>query len=251
VRRGFAISGGRGGAVADLLTDEPGESTTARVHRPRVKDLCSARQVMTAISAVRTIVAANGLAPGDIDRIDVETPAAYVRMLDKPVVGNRRDSLSSAAYQLALAVLDPAGLHDVDRTTLRGGDALAALMASVRIHEGEDLTPRYPASWPARVWIYSGTRVFEAVADEVPGERDLSAAHLILKTAGLSAAAPGLPADAGSLVERSLRAAGPDDFDDITAFIDVAGPGRHATPPKQHTGEPAHEYAEPMKELLA
>lgn len=251
VRRGFSISGGRGGALAGLVDTSPDVATgdgQSRVHRPRIKEFCSARQAMTAVSAVRAILAAGDLKPADIDRIDIEAPAAYAAMLDKPAVGSRRDSLSSAPYQVALAVLDPAGLLDVDRQSLRTRDALRSLMATVRICVADDLSSRYPASWPARVWIYSGERVFEAVANEVPGERDLSAEHLTAKMSALAGSAPGLPPHAGDLVERAVSAAGVADLNAITACID-GGNDRAGTP---GDGTPAdREYADMTKELLA
>ncbi|GIH19761.1 MmgE/PrpD family protein [Rugosimonospora africana] len=221
VRHGFAVSGGKGGALAGLLdSGMPEAAAMSRVHRPRIKEFCSARQAMTAVSAVRSILATEELRGADVDRIDVEVPAAYAAMLDKPSVGSRRDSLSSAPYQLALAALEPAGLLDVDRRELPSSEAFRALMAAVRIHVADDLTSRYPASWPARVWVYSGERVFEAAADEVPGERDLTADRLAAKASALAGAAPGLPPDASGVVERAVTATGIADLNEITAVID-------------------------------
>src|SRR5258708_19367187 len=94
-------------------------------------------------------------------------------MLDRPRVGSRGDSLSSAPYQVALAALDPAGLYDVDRPVLRSHDAFRALMAAVHVRPADDLTPLYPARWPARVRVRAARQTVEAFVDEVPGERDL------------------------------------------------------------------------------
>jgi 2-methylcitrate dehydratase PrpD len=256
VRRGFSISGGQGGALAGLVDVSPSDVTgsgESRIHRPRIKEFCSARQAMTAVSAVRAILAANDIQTADIDRIDVEAPAAYAAMLNKPTVGSRRDSLSSAPYQVALAALDPAGLLDVDRQELRSHDTFRSLMAAVRIHVADDLSSRYPASWPARAWIYSGEREFEAVADEVPGERDLSAERLTAKMAALSSAAPCLPSTAGDLVGRAKSATRVADLNDITAFID-GGSDRTGTPGGGTPVDRDHAeivYANVTKELLA
>jgi 2-methylcitrate dehydratase PrpD len=253
VQHGFSVSGGKGGALGGLLdAGMPDATEVSRIHRPRIKEFCSARQAMTAVSAVRSILAAEDLHGADIDRIDVEAPAAYAAMLDKPSVGSRRESLSSAPYQLALAALEPAGLLDVNRQELHSHEAFRSLMAAVHIHVADDLTSRYPTSWPARVWVYSGERVFEAVADEVPGERDLTAERLTAKMSALSGAAPGLPRSVWRIVERAVTATDVTDLTEITTLLDggsLSDSDGARTPGDGTTADHAdHVYADLTKE---
>lgn len=220
VRHGFSVPAGPvGGGLADLLDTAPAPGP-ARIHRPAVKSFCSARQAMTAVSAVRAVLAAGDLPADAIDRIDVQVPAEYAAMLDKPTVGTRRESLSSVQYQLALAVLEPDGLLDVDRRRLRTGPAVRSLMSAVHVRPAGDLSTRYPAQWPARVRVHAGQRSVEQLADHVPGERELSAGRLRAKVADLTRLTPELTSTAAELVERSLAATDPTDLRAVAALID-------------------------------
>ena len=197
VRRGFAIGGGDG-LVADLLDTHPDGDGPARIRRPSIKPFCSARQTMGAVSALRSVLDSNEVEVDAIQRIDVHVPTEYAAMLDKPAVASRRESLSSAQYQLALAALDPAGLYDIDRAVLRTDERFRALMARVRVHPDADLSAQYPARWPARVRVTVTGATVEALTDDVPGERDVSTERLTAKLRAF-----GAPAD---LVERALTA---------------------------------------------
>lgn len=218
-RHGFAVPGDLTGGLADLFDTVPAPGP-ARIHRPAVKSFCSARQAMTAVSALRAILATEDLPVGAIDRIEVEVPAEYAAMLDKPTVSARRESLSSVQYQLALAALEPDGLLDVDRPTLRTNPAVRSLMSTIQVRPAGDLSTRYPAQWPARVRVRAGRRSVERLADHVPGERDLSAERLRAKVADLTRATPALTQAAAELVERSLAAAEPADLRAVAALID-------------------------------
>jgi 2-methylcitrate dehydratase PrpD len=183
VRRGFttpAASGG--GALGRLLTDPVAITPDRRIHRPVVKEFCSARQAMTAVAALREALAGRDLAPAAVERIDVDVPHQYAAMLDKPRVSSRRESVSSVQYQLALAISRPDGLLDVGRADL-GAEELAPLMATVRVHGNDELSQRYPQRWPARVRITAGGSTVEVTADVVPGEDDHTLPALVRKTA--------------------------------------------------------------------
>lgn len=194
-RRGFAISGGAG-VVDDLLDASAEVSGSARIHRPSIKPICSARQTMGAVSALRSVLDTGEVTLDDIGRIDVHVPTEYAAMLDKPAVASRRESLSSAQYQLALAAVDPAGLYDVDRAVLRTDEAFRALMARVHVHPDADLSAQYPVRWPARVRVTVTGGTVEAVTDDVPGEHDISAETLATKLRAFGASP--------DLVERAL-----------------------------------------------
>jgi 2-methylcitrate dehydratase PrpD len=172
--------------------DESGNGSS-RVERAAIKHFCSARQVMTAVAAIRELselgeLGEVGHAAGAAVRIIVEVPPAYARMIDKPVVTSRRESLASAQYQLAAAIADPARLLDVDRDDLRLDDGFRSLMGRISVREAEDLRASYPQRWPARVRISGRGPDRVTQVDAVPGEADCSVPALERKFAALLAA---------------------------------------------------------------
>jgi len=180
VRQGYTTAGSSGDDLGGLLTRGVPTSGSRRIHRPAVKGFCSARQAMTAVAALQEAVRGHRVEPASIGRIDVHVPRQYASMLDKPRVQSRRDSVSSAQYQLALAICRPEGLLNVDRTALRA-DELAAVMATVQVHRDDELSAQYPERWPARVRVVASGATFEATAEEVPGEDDHSLVALTRK----------------------------------------------------------------------
>jgi 2-methylcitrate dehydratase PrpD len=153
----------------------------------------------------------------------VEVPAEYAAMLNKPVVASRRESMSSAQYQLALAARDPAGLLDVARDRLHSDASFLATMNAVRVVASPELSARYPGQWPARVRLTAGASTYYADADEVPGEREHSAAAIRVKLRDFCAA-PGSPDArgdaAGRIASRSLNATSVDELRELTTVID-------------------------------
>jgi 2-methylcitrate dehydratase PrpD len=178
---------------------------------------------MTSVTALREILRESPLPPGEIERIDVEVPAEYAAMLDKRVVSSRRESLSSAQYQLALAAHEPAGLLDVARDRLRTDISFRATMNAVQVVASPELSARYPEQWPARVRLTAGASTYYAKADEVPGEREHSPAALQVKLRNFCAA-PGSPdargEAAGRIGSRSLSAISVDELRELTTVID-------------------------------
>lgn len=200
VRGGFRPVGHAGDSPVGRLLADPLETAAGpRIGRPGVKPWCSARQAMTAIAATRELVVRHGLKDGDIESIDVEVPHEYAAMLDKAAVHTRRDSISSAAYQLALAVARPDGLLDVDRTDL-DVPPLADLMARVQVRGSAELSARYPREWPARVAITAGGTTYGHEARTAPGENDLTTTALAAKTDAFVALHPHLAGPAAAIV---------------------------------------------------
>lgn len=219
VRHSMSVAGrGNNGVLGDLLDAHVEIGDEPRILRPCVKSFCSARQAMTAVAGVRQLIAEHNLAGTDVDRIDVEVPTEYAAMLDKPSVATRRESLSSAQYQLALAVADPDGLLDVDRQTLR--DSTSALMSRVHVHASEALSRRYPEQWPARVRITARGATFETVMDDVPGERALSVESITEKFRLFSQSSHELSAQAQQLWRSSYQATCLDHLIELVALTD-------------------------------
>jgi len=103
------------------------------------------------------------------------------------VVASRRESLASAQYQLAAALLVPDRLLDVGRDDLRLDDGFRAAMGRISVRAAEDLRAAYPRQWPARVRISAGGLDHAALADAVPGEAECSLPALERKFAAFAA----------------------------------------------------------------
>ena len=189
---------------------------------------------MTSVAALQQLLREAPPA-GRVERIDVEVPHEYAAMLDKPQVHTRRESVSSVAYQLALVHQRPAGLLDVDRTDLRVAE-LAPLMALVHVRGADDLSERYPGSWPGRVRLWADGSSTEVTADAVPGEDELTTAALTIKMAEFAAVSPDLTTPAGALASLNDGPVHPDHLLDL---LDVVEGEPRSQQPVTH----AHEGA--------
>jgi 2-methylcitrate dehydratase PrpD len=215
VQHGFSIAGSDQGPLGRLLVQPVAlDSSAPRILRPAMKAFCSARQVMTAVCALRAIQAEFPLRPDDVERIEVSVPSAYAAMIDKPSVGTRRESLASAQYQLALQVCEPAALQDVGRETLRTDADFRAVMATIHVQSDPTLSALYPAQWPAQLRLISGTGTYYGSVDAVPGEQESTVEAFTAKV-GQFARSP-----AHDLAQRALDATSTADLLDLIAAID-------------------------------
>ena len=90
----------------------------------------------------------------DIEQIEVLVPSAYAQMISRTQLpGNRLESLTSVAYQMALAAFDPERLFDCGRDELRRDQATADFMAKVVLREDPLLTAVFPKEWGGGVRI--------------------------------------------------------------------------------------------------
>jgi 2-methylcitrate dehydratase PrpD len=118
-----------------------------------LKPLCSAKQSIAAVEALRAILA-SGIAPGSIAAVTVRVPPAYAGMIaTKAQDGVRTTTLVSAARQLALLACNPARLYDVDRGEVVSDPAIPELEAKIAIVAEPELAQYYPAAWPAEVEV--------------------------------------------------------------------------------------------------
>src|SRR5262249_31200684 len=93
-------------------------------------------------------------------------PSAQARVIDHPSwPSNRMESIASVQYQVALALLSPRHLLDLDRTPPFETKALRALASKVRVRADSRLEPQYPRTWPAHVVVErSGRRESKLVS---------------------------------------------------------------------------------------
>jgi 2-methylcitrate dehydratase PrpD len=110
-----------------------------------------ARQALAAVEACQQ------LAGSDVKGISVITvgvPSAQRRVIDHAGwPSNRMESIASVQYQIALALLAPEVLLDLDRTPPFETKALRALAAKVRVRANARLEAYYPETWPAHVAV--------------------------------------------------------------------------------------------------
>ena len=174
-----AAAAARQGAYGDvqLLEQREGRVAGVRISRRRLlqqlgtrfffddtslKPYPIARQALAAVEACRDLVGGN--AKG-ISSITVGVPSAQRRVIDQPAwPSNRMQSIAGVQYQIALALLSPERLIDIDRTPPFETKDLRALAAKVHLRTDARLEDHYPETWPAHVVIErSGKRLSKLV----------------------------------------------------------------------------------------
>jgi 2-methylcitrate dehydratase PrpD len=110
-----------------------------------------ARQALAAVEACRQLADRD---TRSISSITVSVPAAQRRVIDQPGWPvNRMQSIAGIRYLVALALLSPDRLKEVDRTPPFATKALRTLAAKVRVRDDARLENDYPETWPARVVV--------------------------------------------------------------------------------------------------
>lgn len=144
------------------------EATTLR--SLSLKPWCAAKQAVAAIHAMRDIVN-GGVAPDGIDAVRVFVPPAYAGMIGhQPAAGMRLSSISSAPWQLALAVCRPDGLYDAARAAAADDPAIMTLAARISVAADEALAVHWPARYPARVVATVRGSTHERLVLDAPGD---------------------------------------------------------------------------------
>ena len=125
---------------------------------------------MAAAQAAREIVE-EGVSPAEMSELVVGVPPATLKMVDHGVVPRDRTScLTSVAYQMALAAIDPDATLDTTQTPEKLPEAITGLMAKISVNADEDLARHYPHSWPARVVVTTPSGKRERLVLHVPGD---------------------------------------------------------------------------------
>ncbi len=110
-----------------------------------------ARQALAAVEACRQLA---GSGTKGISAITVSVPSRQSRIIDRPArPSNRMQSITSVQYQIALALLSPNRLMEIDRTPPFQTETLRSLAAKVRVRRDARLQGQYPEMWPARVVV--------------------------------------------------------------------------------------------------
>lgn len=137
-----------------------------------VKPFPTAKQSLAAVEAtlrLRESVAEPG-------PVRVYVPDAYAYMIAAaPRADSRLSRLSSAGWNVALALRQPGELHDIERSVLPDDPLLAHIAANVEIVRDPELSRLYPNRWPARVELSGRSEtVVDAIGDPLQGN-DLAA----------------------------------------------------------------------------
>lgn len=126
-----------------------------------VKPYPIARQALAAVEACSTLVSVEKLKLAAIEEIVVWVPEQQRWVIDHPETpATRIESVVSAQYQIALALLAPERLAETHRTPPFRSAPLRNVMAKVRVRRGAALEKYYPAAWPSQVEIKAAGRRF-------------------------------------------------------------------------------------------
>src|SRR5579871_5386666 len=121
-----------------------------------MKPFCSAKQGIAAVEAFRALLQ-EGMRIEAIEKVRVHVPKAYAAMISaRAVPGARQSTMVSVAHQIALAVLAPQRLYDVDRSAAGEDAAVAGLAAKIEVVPDATLEQFYPQHWPAEVEVDAG-----------------------------------------------------------------------------------------------
>jgi 2-methylcitrate dehydratase PrpD len=115
-----------------------------------------ARQSLAAIQAARELVEAEKIDVTSISEIVIGVPAPQIRVIDHPEMpSSRLGSIVSVQYQIALALLEPERLRDVNRTPPYADHRIRELMTKVRVQRVAELEEHYPEAWAGQARIKS------------------------------------------------------------------------------------------------
>jgi 2-methylcitrate dehydratase PrpD len=156
------------------------------------KPWCAAKQTMSAVQALRTILQQD-VGADDVERVTVRIPPAYAVMIgSRPRAGDRGAHLTSVQYQLAVAALAPESGLDVAQDPGAAAERLYAFADRINVEVAEELQTHYPSRWPAELRVLTragesrSLRVFSAPGDP---ETPLTQAQLMDKFRRLVSAA--------------------------------------------------------------
>jgi 2-methylcitrate dehydratase PrpD len=135
-----------------------------------LKPWCAARQTMPATQALRELLA-TGIRADDITAITAFVLPPHLKMIDHGVKpGDRASFLTSLAYQLALATLQPTEAVDLNLSAAVPQSSLQVFMMRVKVAADDALLTDYPTRWPARIVVETASGRHELRVDSVPGD---------------------------------------------------------------------------------
>ncbi|MGA8295741.1 MAG: MmgE/PrpD family protein [Acidimicrobiales bacterium] len=142
----------------------------AAIDEVSVKPFPIAKQCLAAVQAALRLRDLAALGP-----VRVHVPGAYAQMIGTQARPESRLSrLSSARWNLTLALYRPEELHDLERSLSPDDPQLSRLADGIEIVEDRELSRLYPFRWPARVEMSGRSEtVIDAIGDP-PQQNDLA-----------------------------------------------------------------------------
>jgi 2-methylcitrate dehydratase PrpD len=132
-----------------------------------------ARQALNAVAAFRRLLD-TGLAPEEIESVEVFVPPQNLGLLRRPVESeNRLTRLCNMGLQIACAAFAPDALHDPERSATV---PLLEFAKRVTVVADPALDAYLPNNWPARIVVKAGHQRFEHTA--IHGDLDSGSPHL-------------------------------------------------------------------------
>jgi 2-methylcitrate dehydratase PrpD len=156
------------------------DATTPAVLATTVKPFCGARQTLSATSALLELIASASLSEANILRVRVAVPPLHLAMVNRTSIKTRLDAISSMQYQVALALLHPQDLYDLQRSPI-SDEAMTELMSRVEVRAETGLLEHFPEQWSAIVEIDTAAQTLSLRADGARDERELSWKNLHAK----------------------------------------------------------------------
>lgn len=164
------------------------EAPTRAVFATAIKPFCGARQTLSATSALLELVESASLGVAEIVRVRVAVPPLHLAMVNRTVIETRLHAISSMQYQVALALLHPDDLYDLQRKPM-ANEAMTELMSRVDVRGEPDLLEHFPEQWSAIVEIDTASETLSLRADGARDELKLNWENLHAKGGRLFARA--------------------------------------------------------------
>jgi 2-methylcitrate dehydratase PrpD len=145
------------------------DATIPAVIATTVKPFCGARQTLSATSALLELVETASLSVADIIRVRVAVPPMHLAMVNRTSIETRLHAISSMQYQVALALLHPEDLYDLERKPI-ADEAMTELMSRVEVRAEPSLLEHFPEQWSAIVEIDTVAQALTLRADSARDE---------------------------------------------------------------------------------
>ena len=134
------------------------------------KPYSACRWVHAAVDGVGALMEEHGLAPADLDQIEIHTFTRALRLSNRRDPATHEDAQYSLPYCVALrAVAGRAALLPLTESALGQPDAVA-LAERVTLHLDPELDGRFPAQTPARVVLHTPKGRFERLVESPRGD---------------------------------------------------------------------------------
>ncbi|HEX4194883.1 MAG TPA: MmgE/PrpD family protein, partial [Stellaceae bacterium] len=144
------------------LPEQAGPGAPLLARRIGFKPYCTSRQGLSATEAFIECVKRNKIDPASIEKVTIAVPQQYRGMIDRAKRPKTKSESRGIHYQVALGVLHPEELCDIERAHVRADDAaMLKIMDAVEVVASERLSKLYPKQWGGTVTIKASGKIHE------------------------------------------------------------------------------------------